>query len=153
MRKIDKHCYERIEKNLISLLTLCFAPNGTTSRRECSKVYIHGCRRPGFFSLKVGDTFVEKWCMTYGDFPAPREVELLRENNLHVEFEHPEFLASVRAKVCGGTNLGNWIAGKWEDHDPRAVPTYFEIEYCEFVGDIDALESEALLANLSHDFG
>lgn len=168
MRKQDKQYNEKVEKYLLTLIELCLT-DGTPDARAYNKKYIHGCRREGFFALKIVDTIIEKWSGT-GVTPYRVDdqfMELVARyrdqdgDKAYIEIEHEDFLATVEIVITGGTS-GNYISGVWTPHrvfipykngeGPKLKPIRFKATYVDFVGDLDALESQALLASLSHDF-
>ncbi len=153
-----------VEKYLLTLANCCFTfdhGDGLLGYHGSSPVggyvshnmaYFYGCRRHNYFALKIGDTFVEKWS-DRGMSVAPPHAKNVEDKvgfrGFWLEFEHPEFLASMFIKIRGA-NPGFWEDGKIVGSDIGRV--WFEPIYCEFVGSEEALETEALLANLSHDF-
>ena len=160
MRASERKKKERIEGCILTFLNICFK-DGTSNTRAYNKTYLHGCRREGFFAFKVGNTMIEKWCGdSISPFRASKEYQFYNDLwgqlgyvEIFLEIEHDEFLATVEVKVSGGDDgQGNWIGGNWVSHVEPCSLVKFRITYCQFVGDIEVLETEALLANLSHDF-
>lgn len=160
MRSEEKRYNDRAKRALLALIKICFS-DGTLNYRAYNKKYMHGSCRQGFFAFKVGDTFLEKW--VGGNITPYRVTKSYMDYNdawgrrggpkMFIEISNPEFLATVEVKVTGGDQRPHYLSGIKPPDNTLIAPIIFLIQYCEFVGDIDVLENEALLANLSHDFG